>query len=149
MKLKEVEVLGTPLKLRFSKERDYYLVQIVGPSNPLLYKIANNIVHKSIRDWRGIPTYNGSINIYRSEDLSPEINVFQSREAISYLSLNTDLTRYGILQLINEAEESVALRRLEVEMARTAKDFYRIAVDLKFSESALDLILLLKKGNEL
>lgn len=68
---------------------------------------------------------------------------------VRYLELNTDLTRYGILGMLNEANTAGAILRLEVEVARTAREFYKIAEDLEQDEAALDLILLLKKESDL
>lgn len=67
---------------------------------------------------------------------------------MAYLALSTQ-DGYGLLGIVNEVAEDVAVRRLEVEMARTAREFWRVAVDLEHDENALDLILLLKKGSAL
>jgi hypothetical protein len=120
----------------------------VGPANSLLSKLANNTLRKKFGPLSTGMLRLGIIDLYCPAFLEAEVNIPISTGEVAYLTLNTE-SGYGILGPINGAEESVALRRLEVEMSRTAAEFYRIAVDLEHSENALDLILLLKKGSDL
>lgn len=92
--------------------------------------------------------YTGSIHIYRSEDLSPEVNTTENIMEVVYLQLNTS-SNWGVFQAINEASTPYTTSRLEVELARTSREFYRVAEDLEHDEAALDLILLLQKGSDL
>lgn len=120
----------------------------MGRSNPLLIKVANNVIRAGGKDWRGLPIYQGSIDLYRLAYLESEAAIPLLNGEISYLTLST-AGGYGILQIINEAEEGAAIRRLEVELARTSREFYRVAEQMEFSESAFDLLVLLKKTSEL
>lgn len=120
---------------------------MVGSQNPLLLKIARSVVRRDgYVNW--VHPALGSIELYRPAWLESEVNIDISDREVAYLTLSTE-SGDGILGPINEATEDAAVRRLEVEMARVAKEFYRVAVDLEFSESAFELLVLLKKTHEL
>ena len=95
-----------------------------------------------------VPSYTGSIHLYRSEELSPGINQnVNSVMEVVYLELRTN-NSYGLAKL-NTASTPEATLRLEVELARTASDFYKIAENCGQDMNALNLILLLGKGSDL
>jgi len=69
---------------------------------------------------------------------------------VVYLEMNTSQeSPYGTLGNVNVISTPQATLRLEVELARTARDFYRVAENCDQDMNALDLILLLGKGSDL
>ena len=96
-----------------------------------------------------IPIYIGSICIFGQEDILTQVGAVLPSGEVNYFTLDTSKGRTYTFSYLERHDTVKALLFLQAHTVRMATDFYKVAEKLNFSESALDLILLLNKGNEI